>query len=286
MWWSQTDSVITLCMLGSVLLLARGNVMAAWAVWTVGFLFKPQPIVILPVLAGFTYWRFGGISLARGVAAGAATFGAAVAPWALHGDARGIAQAYDRMFEQWPLDLAQGAWNGWSIMDARAGDPSPYDVVFTVAGYDVDYALLSLGLCGIATGVVLAFLRTRLDLSGLLFAAAAMVFTFYIVPTSTHERYLYPAFALAAPLLVRWPALLAPFALLSGTFFLNLLAINPPNDNAAWEWHGTDFAVGVAGLHTALYTAMLVAMLAVAVRAAPRSLGWFLARARLAAADG
>jgi Gpi18-like mannosyltransferase len=40
MWWSQIDSVITLCSLGAVVLLARGNVALAFAVWTLGFLAK------------------------------------------------------------------------------------------------------------------------------------------------------------------------------------------------------------------------------------------------------
>jgi len=266
MWWTQIDSVITLCMLGAAVLLARGHVMAAWALLTVGFLFKPQPIVVVPVLAAFTYWRFGLVASARGVAAVALTALAALAPFLLHGDAVRIVEAYDRMFEQWPLDLSQGAWNGWSILDAR-GDPGPSDIALSLGGFDVSYAVLSLGLCVLATLVALAYLRRHLDLTGLLLASAAMVFAFYMLPTSTHERYLYPAFALAAPLLVRAPGwFVAGYALLSTTFFLNLLAINPPSASEFWQWQGTDFAVAIAALHVAVYVVFVAAMLARSVR--------------------
>jgi hypothetical protein len=265
MWWSQIDSVITLCGLGAVVLLARGNVALAFAVWMIGFLAKPQPIVILPALLAFTYWRFGGMSLARGVGAGAAVFALAVAPFVLHGDTRALVDTYERMFEQGSLDLAQGAWNGWSIGDA-AGNPLPQDVVFSVVGIDVTYARLSLVLFATVTLVVLAYLRHRLDLEGLLFACAALVFAFYIVPTSTHERYLYAAFAFAAPLLVRHRWLALPYVVLSLTFILNLVAINPPTADSFWEWQGTGFAIGVAVFHTATFAVTMLAIAAIAVR--------------------
>ncbi|MEX2246413.1 MAG: hypothetical protein WEC75_06975 [Dehalococcoidia bacterium] len=264
MWWSQIDSVITVTMVGAVLLLARGHAGWAWALWTIGFLFKPQPLVIVPPLAAYTYWTLGAGATLRGAAAAAATALAALAPFLLHGDARLIGETYDRMFEQWPLDLSQGAWNGWSILDAR-GDPHPSSTALSLAGLRVSYATASLALCSVATLVVLTYLRQRLDLYGLLAACAMMVFAFYMLPTSTHERYLYAAFALAAPLLVRTPLLAPGYAVLSATFFLNLLAINPPNDDQFWRWERTDFAVAVAAFHVAIF---LGAMLLIAQRAA------------------
>ena len=264
MWWSQIDSVITLCALGSVVLLARGNIALAFAVWTVGFLAKPQPVVILPALVAFTWWRFGAAGLLRGTVGGGAMFAAAVAPFVLHGDTRALIDTYQRMFEQGPLDLAQGAWNGWSIADAR-GDPHPQDALFDAGGIAVTYARFSLLLFAGATTVVLAWLRTRADLEGLLLACAALVFAFYILPTSTHERYLYPMFAFAAPVLVRQRWLIVPYVVLSVTFILNLLAINPPTADGFWEWHGTRFAMGVAAFHTAVFGGLMALMAGLAL---------------------
>lgn len=269
MWWSQTDSIIALCSLGAIVLLARGQVALAFAVWTLGFLAKPQPVVILPALVAFAYWRFGAAGVLRGAAGGGAMFAAAVAPFVLHGDTRLLIETYQRMFEQGPIDLAQGAWNGWSIADAR-GDPRPGDALFEVGGVAITYAGLSLALCAGAAAIVLAWLRSRLDLEGLLLACATLVFAFYILPTSTHERYVYPAFALTAPVLVRQRWLIAPYAALSVTFILNLLAINPPNASEFWQWHGTAFAQAIAGFHTAVFAATMALMAVLAVRALVR----------------
>jgi hypothetical protein len=261
MFWTQIDSVNALTMLAAAVLLARGNVALAWAALTVGFLAKPQPIVMVPIVASFTYWRFGVAGVARGAGGALAVGALALGPFLLHGDARLIGETYDRMFEQWRLDLSQGAWNGWSILDV-AGDPHTDDVVLRIGGRGVSYAALSLGLTAAATLLALTYLRRHLDLEGLLIASAAMVFTFYMVPTSTHERYLYPAFALAAPVLVRRPWLILPYGVLAATFMLNLLAINPPNASGFWEWHGTRFAVGVAALHSLLYGLMTLYLVA------------------------
>jgi hypothetical protein len=133
----------------------------------------------------------------------------------------------------------------------------------------------------VATLIVLTFLRRHIDLYGLLAACAAMVFAFYMLPTSTHERYLYAMFAFAAPLLVRTPQLIPVYALLSLTFFLNLLAINPPSADSFWEWHKTDFAVGVAAVNVAIYAGVMAVMLARTVAvAAPRPLVPATERAR------
>lgn len=258
MWWSQIDSVITICMLASVALLARGNIALGWAIWTVGFLFKPQPIVIVPPLAAFTFWQYGLAGSLRAAGGVASVTLAALGPFLLHGDVVRIWHTYGLMFEQWPLDLSLGAWNGWSILDARAGDPHPDEIALTLGPLALSYTTLALSLCVPATLVVLGYLRRHRDLAGLLVATAAMVFAFYMLPASTHERYLYPMFALAAPLLVRWPRLIPGYVLLSATFFLNLLAINPPTSSDAWQWHGTDFAVAVAALHVAVFGATLV----------------------------
>ena len=269
MWWSQIDSVITLCMVGAAFLLLRGYPGWAFAAWMVGFLFKPQPIVILPVLLAFAYWRFGMAAMLRGVACGVALGLAALAPFLLHGDAGRIGGTYQTMFQQDPIDLAEGAWNGWSIYDLYGDDPIPADTAFSVAGLDVTYATLSLALSAAATLLVLAYLRRHLDDAGMLAACAAMVFAFYILPTSTHERYLYPAFAFAAPLLVRSRWLVLPYALLSVTFMLNLLAINPPNASDAWQWHETTLAVVIACVNMAAFGVTLV-WLAGATLTAPR----------------
>ncbi len=265
MWWGQIDSVATLFMLGSIVLLARGNAGWAWSAWAIGFLVKPQPIVILPVIAAYTFWKFGPRALARGAAAAGATGLVALGPFLLHGDGRLLADIYRSLFEQWPLSLSLGAWNGWSILDVR-GSPHPDDAAVRLGGLAVSYARLSLGLSACATLVTLEYLRRHLDTAGLLASSSAMVFTFFMLPTSTHERYLYPMFALAAPLLVRSPRLIPAYVLLAATFFLNLLAINPPSGDGIWQMHGGRVALAAASANVALYLVLLAWMAGTGIR--------------------
>ena len=225
-----------------------------------GFLVKPQPVVILPVLAAATFWTFGPRELVRGVAVATGTGVLVLSPFLLHGDGRTLGQIYRDYSEQWPLDLSLGAWNGWAILDVR-GDPHPSDVLFRFGGGAVTYARLSLVLSGVATLAVLAYLRRNLDLAGLLASSSAMVFTFFMLPTSTHDRYLYPMFALAAPLLVRAPRLAPVYALLAAGFFINLVGVNPPNGGDAWQWQGTWIELAIASANLALYVSMLALLL-------------------------
>jgi dolichyl-phosphate-mannose-protein mannosyltransferase len=256
MWWGQIDSVVTVFMAASVFALGRGRVGTAWAAWMLGFLIKPQPIVILPVLAAATLWKFGPRELGRGAAVAAIAGVAALLPFLVHGDGRTIGQIYRDYSEQWPLDLSLGAWNGWSILDVR-GDPHPSDALFHFGSIGVTYARLSIALSVAATIAVLAYVRHHLDLAGLLAASAAMVFTFFMLPTSTHDRYLYPMFALAAPLLVRMPRLTPVYALLAAGFFINLVGVNPPNGGDAWQWQGTWIELAVASANLVIYVSML-----------------------------
>ena len=65
-------------------------------------------------------------------------------------------------------------------------------------------------------------LRRRRDLVGLLAVGSLIALTLYFVPTRAHERYLYGAIALLAPLAIYEPRLRRPFFALSATFFVTL----------------------------------------------------------------
>ena len=59
----------------------------------------------------------------------------------------------------------------------------------------------------------------------LLFASFIAIFGFFMVAPRMHERYLYPAIALAVPLALEAPEMLAVFVILTITCFINLAYI-------------------------------------------------------------
>ncbi len=74
----------------------------------------------------------------------------------------------------------------------------------------------------------------RDDMTGLLLGSLTMAVAFFGLPTRVHERYLFPALAIAAPLVgtaVRWAV---AYVALSALFFLNIYWVY----SADWSWQG------------------------------------------------
>ena len=192
--WAQTDSAVTLAMLLSLFFVARGRTALGFGTWTAGFLIKPHPIIVLPLLL-YLAWRQSAKSLASGIGASLAMGLLAVAPWLLHGDGGDIFRIYHRLFGTDYTQLSANAWNAWWFFDLTS-HPLPAQSAF---GF-VTFRMLGLLFTASAGFLALLYLRERANLRGALVAAAYLAFAFYLLPVSTHDRYLYPFFALLLPL--------------------------------------------------------------------------------------
>ncbi|HWQ28457.1 MAG TPA: glycosyltransferase 87 family protein [Dehalococcoidia bacterium] len=204
--WAQTDSIITFFELAAIFALVRGRVFAAGALFAIGFVMKPQPIVILPALAAFTWWRHGWRGALAGVAGGTSGLALLLGFFVLHGDGPRLVAIYRSLFTPSDEYLSLAAWNVWWFSDVGTGATPAYPLL-ALGGVTLRVAHLALLLTGATTLVALAHLRRRTDAIGLLVASAYLVFVFYMLPLSTHERYLYPLFGLLAPVVVverRW----------------------------------------------------------------------------------
>ena len=79
-------------------------------------------------------------------------------------------------------------------------------VAFTFGSTPVSWQLVGAVLFGIAALIAYWQLARRDDPEGLLFGALVLAVAFFALPTRVHERYMFPALALAAPLVLRrWP---------------------------------------------------------------------------------
>ena len=266
--WAQSESMITFFMLASVLTLAKGRVGFAWALWAIAFIIKPQPVVIVPALVAFTFWRFGWLGLLRGaLGAGAGAF-AMLGYFLLTGNGPYILDVYQELFKTFDQHISINAWNLWwlgqQLNGLRASDVLvPLGVVdLTVQG--TSYLLLVL-----ATLATLAYLHVRRDLVGLLVACAMLKFAFYLFPISSHERYLFPFFAFLAPLLLlqrRWLILYMP---LSAIFFLNIYFTAPSDPDISKALLNSDFGLAMAGLNVAFFVVTATVLLVAAFRTRP-----------------
>ena len=250
-YWGQIDSLIALAMLGCVYALLRGHPGVAGFVLATGFLLKPQPIVLVPLL-GWLAWRWfdwGGVARAAG--GGVFALATGLGYFAVHGELGRIRAIYDILFETGE-QISVSAMNLWWIVYRVFGDVRLGDVLTSIGPIEVTPARLSQLFLATAVALLVAALGWRPSRIGACLGAAFLVLCFYLLPMKMHERYLFPLFALLAPIAaihVRW---LAVYVLLSITYTLNLYALLPipmQPDQTSWAFGAPlDVLVSVANM--------------------------------------
>lgn len=250
--WAQIDAATALTMLLSIFLVVRKMPVAAGVVWGIGFVLKPQPIVIAPLLAVLAFDRGDWRALLRLSAGGLVAGILMTLPWVLHGDLRSIGGVYKGLANADQGRLSGNAWNFWWFLDV-SGDYGPNDRI--VSGLPGTYNMAGTLLMGLAGLLALAYAWAKQNLMRALVAAAYIVFAFWMFPTSSHDRYLYPLLALLLPVIAverRWVWLYIP---LSITFTINLIASSPPSDGWAPDLLESSFSVAMASVNLVLFTA-------------------------------
>ncbi len=265
--WAQSESVISFFMLAAILSLAAGRVGPAWALWAVAFVIKPQPVVIVPTLVAFTFWRFGWRGLVRG-AAGAVAGGMALLGYFLvTGNGPYILDVYRELFRTYDQHISINAWNLWWFGQLHGLHAS--DAILALGPVELTVQGTSLLLLVLSTLAALSYLHVRRDLAGLLIASAMLEFAFYMLPISTHERYLYPLFVFLAPVVVlqpRWATLYVP---LSAIYFLNIFFASPSDPDIFGSYLQSDFGQAMAGLNVSAFVATAAALALASWRVRP-----------------
>ena len=196
--WGQVDSAGTLPFMASLVALASGRHGVAGGLGVIAFMVKPQfGLVLLPVVVVAAMRsrqrREVGPAL-RAVGGMAATYALMAAPLALH-PPRYLQILSDTATRQPYTSL--NAFNPWGLLIGFEVPDGPFVLVGTL--------LLLAGCIGSLTP-----LRRQADLAAILAVGALLVLAFYFLPTRVHERYLFPAIAVLAPLaLAGRPELLA-----------------------------------------------------------------------------
>ena len=241
--WGQVDGMGALPMVGALVAAARGRVGVAGALAVLAGLVKPQFGVVAFVFAGLVlFWLRSpdGIRRAAILAlAGLITFVVVLLPLGL--GPLSYLDVMSETFGRYPVH------SGFAF--------NPWGMVFGFNQPDGDWFTVGTALELAAIGGSLWLLRQRRDLVGLLAVASLIALTLYFVPTRAHERYLYGAIALLAPLAVLVPTLRRPFFALSGTFFVTLAYVvaNSPY-RILWPDRVADFPGWAISLMSAVTT--------------------------------
>ena len=223
--WGQVDAAGTLAYLLALLALAGRRFALAGAFSVVALLIKPQfGLVLLPVaVVAVLDWRatHDRSPVFRAVLGGAAAYLVVALPLRMDPisylglviDAGGFKKV-----------SSANAANIWGLFQ---GYKIPDGGLVYVGG-----VLLLLGL----TAALLPLLR-RQDLPTILAVGAFVIFAFYLLPTRVHERYLFPAMAVLAPLAAaNWRVLVAYLVLTAGFAASMLYALVDTTRFTFWPW--------------------------------------------------
>ena len=215
--WGQSDSVMTFVTLLSIVAILGEQYEIAWGLAAIAVLVKPQGLMMLPVLGvwtmletDFATWIRSGISLIAVAIIG-------IAPFQIGHEWNWIIKLYTSTAAYYH-ETSVNAFNLMALLGGlRQADSN------TFAG--VSYFALGMSLLVPLYAFVAWILWRGRTPTRLLFASFIAVFGFFMVAPRMHERYMYPAIALAVPLALEAPEMLAVFVILTITCFINLAYI-------------------------------------------------------------
>ena len=117
------------------------------------------------------------------------------------------------------FSMWRNPWSGLGDTLFRGDDTS---VSLVVAGLNLTWQQVGTLLFVAVAVLALWQVARRDDMRGLLLASLLIAIAFFVLPTRVHERYLFPAVALAAPLVLSWRGWPVLYGALSGLLFLNI----------------------------------------------------------------
>ncbi len=254
--WGQVDSVGTLAILGTVYALLRGWTEAAAVGAILALLIKFQFAFMIPIvfLVGMKRHAFGRSSdpdqdgradllrVLTSLAAGLGTLVLLIVPFGLTVWSPNAADStlIGKFIEAASTyhGLTTNAFNLW--MNPWSGLATPLSpgglapsltwgddtvTIATIGSFAVTWQLVGVVLFAAAALVAAWVVVRRDDAVGILVGTLVVAVAFFALPTRVHERYLFPALVLAAPLVVRgwrWQLL---YGLLSLSFFTNIYGV-------------------------------------------------------------
>ncbi|MNK28620.1 GPI transamidase subunit PIG-U [compost metagenome] len=187
--WGQVDSFFTLLIAAAIYLLSEGKLVWSTVILTLSVLMKPQGIIFLPVLlfalVASRKWR----SWLAAASAAVLTLLIVVLPFSIGQDPLWLYNLYSGTVNEYPY-ASVNAFNFFAFLGANYKPDTDTLLIFSYHTWGLIFIVLSTLFSW------WMYIRTR----SIRFASAsallliAMVFTF---SSSMHERYLFPAAALA-----------------------------------------------------------------------------------------
>jgi dolichyl-phosphate-mannose-protein mannosyltransferase len=216
--FGQVDAIYTLFLLLSLMLVLKGKPKLSAVAFTIGLLIKPQSIALAPLLIFLIFRKYGWRTLLTSLLTSTATIFAVILPF----------EWSNPITFLWNIYF--GAYSGYGVTSANAFN------IWALGGlWQTDTAITFAAgwiMFGLATVYVLYVLNKRLDNSGellIIFSAFMLFFSFFMLPTRMHERYMFPVLSVLA--------LMLPFSKKIRPIYITLTLTNVANMAATLYYH-------------------------------------------------
>lgn len=213
--WGQNDSVLAFPLLLSVLMAAESRYAIAWALAIVAALIKAQGMMLLPILAWWTLVTGTRKDWIKAAGAALVTAAVVIAPFQL-------GHPWHFAFDVYATSMGWFPWasvNAFNLMLALGGlIVLDSDKLFGPVSFFVLGNLLFGGVYILAAWIA----WRRRTAWGLMFSVFIVYFGMFMFVPRMHERYLYYALALLAPLTFSSWTTFALYATLSLTLLLDM----------------------------------------------------------------
>jgi dolichyl-phosphate-mannose-protein mannosyltransferase len=212
--WDQTDALVTLLMWLMVLMTIDGQYELGAALAASAVMVKPHPIVLLPMLAMWTYWYARPLRWFAAAASSAATIAILAAPFQVGRPIDWLPRFYVASLNA----ARETSLNAFNFMALTGGlDQDEMGGFMHVTYFDIGMALSA---CVLLFSLYL--LWRRRSSRALMLAAFIALFGNFIFSPRMHERYLYPALIFLVPAAIETPFMMGVFAAVTLSALFNL----------------------------------------------------------------
>lgn len=187
--WGQVDSFFTLIVVSSMFMLAEKRIVFASALFTAAVLMKPQGIIFLPVLFFELVRQKNWQAFVKAIISGLAIATIIVLPFTLHQSALWIFQLYAHTVGEYPY-ASVNAFNFFSLIGANYKSDASAFLLLSYHSWGMIFIVLVTAFSWLIyiKGNSLRFIPA---------AALMQIAGVFTLATGMHERYLFPAVALA-----------------------------------------------------------------------------------------
>jgi len=252
--WGQYDAIYTFLLVLSLILALKNKPEFSAAAFAIGILTKPQGIALAPLVVLLIYKKNGLKRLLYSVLTFIATVFVVIAPfqWTDNNPVSFLSSIYFGAYGGYAYSSIN-AFNLWGLFGLWVPDGSLFVVGWALFGVFAVFALY--------------VVHKRFSVSGdylAIFAAFMLFFSFFMLPTRIHERYMFPAISMLAlmfPILKRTRLLyvvLTATLLVNQAYVLYWLNANYPNAPPNLTGDPVVLAVSVMNLLMLAYASILM----------------------------